>query len=404
MGQGTGRTGSSATDDDAGEIADNRCSGPLSHAMFVFPLDPRDLFDERRLQFAGWGIPSSVIQRVERRVTDNWHEGPGGWAYEWSREAAMARAGKRWLLASMLYGAARFPVVCTPLRQAALHDQVECFTRASAGFPVGFERVEVSHGDHGQVRFPVHVYRPKRRGDCPVVCVTGGVDTGKMELHRLALALAMFGRFTVVAMDMPGTGEMTVSLQPDSHQVYRSVLSGFGGQRRKAMLGVSFGGHWAAKLALLGEVDAAVNWGGPIGAVERDASVASRLPNGMTGIVANAARLPALPDVAGAAQLLKMFSLKHQGLLDRAECAPLLAVNGSHDPYIPREDVQCFDAYPSAQVWLLQGLGHCAAEASIRVVPGMIAWLRAALHGRDAWNRFALTAARWVLPARMQGN
>ncbi|WP_060262234.1 hypothetical protein [Burkholderia ubonensis] len=64
--------------------------------MFVFPLDPRDLFDERRLQFAGWGIPSSVIQRVERRVTDNWHEGPGGWAYEWSREAAMARAGKRW--------------------------------------------------------------------------------------------------------------------------------------------------------------------------------------------------------------------------------------------------------------------------------------------------------------------
>lgn len=369
--------------------------------MFVFPVSPRELFSERKQQFVGWGIPRVMIERVEQRVTDNWHDGPGGWAYEWSREAAVARDGMRWLLASMLYGAARFPVACTPLRQAALHNQTECFVRASGDFPVRFERVEIDH-DRGSVRFPVHVYAPKPRGDYPVVCLTGGVDTGKMELHRLALALAIYGRFTVVVMDMPGTGETNTALRSDSHHVYRTVLSGFAGRRKKAIVGVSFGGHWAAKLALLGEVDAAIDWGGPIGAAERDAGLVSRLPNGMTGIIANAARLPGLPDIDSTKRLLQTFSLKEQGLLDRPDCAPLLAVNGDCDPYIPRDDVQVFGAYPSARVWLLRGLGHCAAEASIRVVPGMLAWLRAVLHGQSLRNRVVLRAAEWILPARVQ--
>ncbi|RKP46940.1 alpha/beta fold hydrolase [Trinickia fusca] len=371
--------------------------------MFVFPLNPRELFDERRIQFLRWGIPRSVIERVERRVTDNWREGPAGWTYEWSQEATAAAADKRWLLASMLYAAARFPVVCTPLRHEALRKQVDCFMRASTSFPVRFERIAVRAAANGTARFPVHVYRPKREGHYPLVCLTGGVDTGKMELHRLALALALYGRFTVVAMDMPGTGETDLPLQSDCDAVYHTVLSQLGGTARKAIVGVSFGGHWAAKLALRGDVDAAINWGGPIGAARMDASHASRLPNGMTGIIANATRLPGMPDIAGTERLLQMFSLKNQGLLDRTDCAPLLAVNGDCDPYIPSGDVQVFSRYPSAQVWLLRGLGHCAAEASIRVVPGMLAWLRLAMHGDSVSSRFASKLAQCILPPRVRG-
>lgn len=156
--------------------------------MFVFALDHRELFDGRRTQFASWGIPRAVIDRVERRVTDSWHEGPGGWVYEWLREAVAAMADKGWLLAAMLHGAARVPVACTPLRQAALRKQVDCFLRASASFPTRFERIEVQGADSRIAPFPVHVYRPKRTGDYPLVCLTGGVDTGKMELRRFALA------------------------------------------------------------------------------------------------------------------------------------------------------------------------------------------------------------------------
>ncbi|RAS15792.1 alpha/beta fold hydrolase [Paraburkholderia bryophila] len=371
--------------------------------MFVFPLAPRELFNERRDQFMAWGIPRTVIGRVEPRVTDNWREGPGGWAYEWSQEAAAAAAGKQWQLAAALYGAARFPVICTPLRHDALRQQVRCFMLASIGFPTHFERVEVQATDDATTRIPIHLYRPKQRGDYPLVCLTGGVDTGKMELHRFALALARYGRFTVAAMDMPGTGETDMPLRADCDSVYRAVLTQIGGRAKKAIVGISFGGHWAAKLALQGEVDAAIDWGGPIGAARIDANRASRLPNGMTGIIANAARLPGMPDIAGTERLLQMFSLKDQGLLERSDCAPLLAVNGARDPYIPAGDVQVFHRYPSAQVWLLEGLGHCAAEAAGRVVPGMLAWLHACMHGDSARSRLALTLTQWLLPARVPG-
>ena len=62
--------------------------------MFTFPVEPRDLVPpSAAAQFrnaAGWGIPWKIIRRVQARVDDTWHEGPGGWAYEWSREAAAA--------------------------------------------------------------------------------------------------------------------------------------------------------------------------------------------------------------------------------------------------------------------------------------------------------------------------
>ncbi|WP_157633595.1 alpha/beta fold hydrolase [Burkholderia ubonensis] len=368
--------------------------------MFTFPLDPAALFEERRAQFVGWGIPAEIVARMERRIDDCWSESPGGWACEWWDEAERAAARQDWLLASLLYGAARFPVACTPLRRDALRRQVDCFMRAAPTFRAHFERVTIrsEHAEGGA--FPVHVYRPARESERPVVCLSGGVDTGKMELHRLAQILARVGRFDVVAMDMPGTGESGMCLQADSDAAYRSVLSQVAGQRKKAILGVSFGGHWAAKLALQHEVDAAVDLGGPIGAADREAGQIRHLPNGMTGIVANAMRLPALPDEQAADELLARFSLHRQGLLDQIDCAPLLAVNGADDPYIPSGDVRVFERYPAATVWPLAGLGHCAAEKIGRVVPAIIAWLYCELRTDSLGGRLALTVAERLLPRR----
>jgi esterase FrsA len=369
--------------------------------MFTFPLDPRALFAERRRQFVGWGIPASRLARIEARVTDTWSEAAGGWAREWWNEAARAEAGHHWLLASLLYGAARFPVAATPLRREALQRQVACFVRASSSFRLDFARVMV-RTPHGEP-FPVHRYRPPGDGAHPVVCLSGGVDTGKMELHRIAQLLARIGRFEVIALDMPGTGETAMPLREDSDAVYRAVLAQCAGARRKALLGISFGGHWAAKLALRGDVDAAVDLGGPVGALDRDADDAGRLPNGMSGIVANAMRLPAVPDGAALADLLARFSLRRQGWLDGAHCRPLLAVNGGDDPYIPATDTRVFARYPGAEVWLLPGLGHCAAERITRVMPAIIAWLRLALHGDHPRERAVLAAAKWLLPPRERG-
>ncbi|WP_158104713.1 MULTISPECIES: hypothetical protein [Streptomyces] len=45
-----------------------------------------------------------------------------------------------------------------------------------------------------------------------------------------------------------------------------------------AYLGLSFGGHWAVKLAVRGVVDAAVNIGGPTGADEPETPEDRRRP------------------------------------------------------------------------------------------------------------------------------
>ena len=367
--------------------------------MFTFHLSPAELFEERRRQFIAWGIPKSIVAGVEERSIDMWANMPGGWTYEWVQEAEKARSAGNWMLAASLFGAARFPCLATPARRAALDEQAHCFVKAARGFAAHFDRQVIPCDVNGEaVKVPVHVYVPKGKSDLPTVLLSGGVDTGKMELHRLALLLSLIGKLRVVAMDMPGTGETNTPLTQDAEVIYRAVLAAVRGKGKIGMFGVSFGGHWTAKLALRREVDVAVNFGGPIGVMSAQRSSVANLPNGMSAIIGNAMRLDAVPDESISNSLLSRFSLDEQGLLNRPDCARMLAVNGSADQYLPSADVEVFRRYPSAEVWLLRGLSHCAAEKIMRVTPGVITWLRKELHGASFGNRLRHRMALTLRP------
>src|SRR5262249_12244297 len=151
-----------------------------------------------------------------------------------------------------------------------------------------------------------------------VIVLSGGVDTFKVELHRLAVVLCRLVGARVAAIDMPGTGETEGPLHPSSNRVYEQVLDAVaaGENVKRGVFGISFGGHWAATLALTGRVDAAIDLGGPVGSVPLDGEYVQRLPNGMTGIVANAMGLDALPSREDTERLIADFSLRRQGLLD----------------------------------------------------------------------------------------
>ncbi|MBV8620844.1 MAG: alpha/beta hydrolase [Curvibacter sp.] len=369
--------------------------------MFTFALDPQALFAERSRQFAGWGIPWPVIRRMQARITDCWSESPGGWAREWMQEAESAERQRRFLQAALLYGAARFPCVATPLRVQALQGQMACFERATHSMPLRVERRHVALGDPNPGTMPVHLYAPRAGGERPLVLLSGGVDTGKVELHRLACLLAGLGRFRVAAIDMPGTAESGLPLTADAHRVYQGLLAALAPTGRKAVLGVSFGGHWAAKLALLGDVDAAVDLGGPTVVFESGSAFMRSLPNGMPGIIANALGLPGMPDDAEMAALMQPFSLRHQGLLTGQGGAPMLVVNGEHDQYIPQEDSTLFACHARHRVWLMRGMSHCAAEGLVRILPAVLAWLRMRLYGETPAARLASALAEAMLPARL---
>lgn len=370
--------------------------------MFIFPVDPHDLFAERSRQFAGWGIGWDIIRRVQARIDDNWREGAGGWTYEWWQEAAAAERAGQDMLAAMLYGAARFPVVATPMREQALERQVACFERAARRLPIHFERRFIASPSASEFKVPVHIYAPTDQGREPLILLTGGVDTGKMEVHRLALLLARVGRFRVAAIDMPGMGETRIPLTADADGIYRDLLSALAPTGPKAVFGISFGGHWAAKLALQGGVDAAVDLGGPV-LFDQDSAFASTLPYGMTGIIANALGLSALPAEGEIAKLVQPFSLRDQGLLE-GQGAPMLVLNGAEDQYIPRQDSLIFAHHPQNRVWLLRGMTHCAPEGVRRFLPALIAWLRFRLHGETSGARLALWLAGHLLPPRVYAN
>jgi esterase FrsA len=182
---------------------------------------------------------------------------------------------------------------------------------------------------------PTHRYRAE--DPVATLVLTGGVDTWKTELHRMAVALRRRGPLDVVVFDMPGTGECSVPLAGDAQEIYLGVVDQVRADRPVGVMGLSFGGHWAAKLALDGGVDFAVDVGGPIGASEppkvaMEARELEDMPNGMSGILAHALHLSELPTFRDAMRLLPQFSLYHAlaGSNGRL-AAPLMAINGADD-------------------------------------------------------------------------
>ena len=98
----------------------------------------------------------------------------------------------------------------------------------------------------------------------------GEIDNWKEERHSFAESFLQEG-WGCFIMDSPGSGECPVLASPDSHRVYSTALDYLSTRpevkaNRIAVVGRSFGGYWATKMAFVEHerLRAVVNWGGPI--------------------------------------------------------------------------------------------------------------------------------------------
>lgn len=188
---------------------------------------------------------------------------------------------------------------------------------------------------------PANVARP------PVVLSIGGLDGYKEFVVEQYGAGYLKAGLAYVALDMPGTGDSPIKIDVGSERVFSRVIDILQNRtdidpQRIGLQGVSWGGHWAARMAIAEpkRLKAVVNWGGPVHHYfQRDWQLKA------LGTREYLFDLFAARAAVYGAETLEQFlayglrmSLKDSGALEKPTATQLL-VNGEKDTQVPIEDL-----------------------------------------------------------------
>jgi pimeloyl-ACP methyl ester carboxylesterase len=239
----------------------------------------------------------------------------------------------------------RYPTPNHPLKRASYDRAREYFLNAARLDDPPVEAHAVPFDDRSQVHFYL-ARPPAAAAPPPVVLAWAGIDTWKEEMAGILTFLRAKG-FAVVLLDMPGTGQSPVLASTDAERQFTPVFDWLDGRDdldrdRRAVLGASFGGYWAMKLAYThrDRIRGAVNWGGGVHITftrawqERSRNASSYLMDLMAARASLFGGATFEDYVARCAEL----SLLDQGLLDQPS-APILLVNGRDDVQNSIDDI-----------------------------------------------------------------
>lgn len=296
-------------------------------------------------------------------------------------ETALARDA--WYQAYAFYFVGRFPCPNHPEKQRS-YDKALAAYRAFGELatpPIEFVSVQFQGRPGEGQSIPFYLRQPEGIERPPVIVMWGGVDAWKEEMTILTEGITRRG-FATIALDNVGTGQSPIKAGPDGERQFLPVLdwieqSARFDAGRIAIVGRSFGGHWATKLAHLypERFRAAVNWGGGVHYMfQPDWIEKSRYPDSyLMELVETRSRMLGVDSDAGYVEGFRGLSLLDQGLLDRP-CAPLLLINGKRDTQCPVRDIELLMEHGSPKsVRLFPDRGHMGFGPD--TVPEIIGWL-----------------------------
>ncbi|HWO43490.1 MAG TPA: alpha/beta hydrolase [Candidatus Eisenbacteria bacterium] len=330
------------------------------------------------------------VEAVLDRITS---KDPDLWAREWARAAApyeqaaaaheqarrYGEARDAYLQAYAYYTIARYPVPHTTAKMECFRKSLELYEKAGRYFEPPLARVEIPFGPHESI--PGYLRVPHHHRRHPVVINFGGIDSFKAESYEYDEALLAAGMATC-AVDMPGVGECPILASTSAHALFSAVID-YLEQRpefdpeRIAIMGRSFGGYWAAKMAFVeaARLRAAVVWGGGVHYffqeewLRESTNAESYL---MDHDIARC-RIFGVDSVDELARIFPRMSLKTQGWLEKPSC-PMLIVNGKNDLQTPIDDLYILLEYgtpKSARVFPGGHMGHTP-----RTLPTIVDWLK----------------------------
>jgi fermentation-respiration switch protein FrsA (DUF1100 family) len=270
-------------------------------------------------------------------------------ATEHEKQGRKKEAGDSYYLAYEYYRIGRYPVPSSAEKMNCYRGALKNFLQAGKYLDPPIERIEIPFEGKkvvGYLQVPRGAARP------PVVMHWGGVDGWKEDsrgqseaLHRLGLAT-----FTI---DMPGAGENPLlGQEPRAERTFSAAMDYLENRpdidgKRVAVMGRSFGGYWAAKLAYVEakRLKGAVNWGAGIHHTFQPewlrralTETAAQYLMGPASLLDSRAYIFRVKTLEEVLEIAPRLSLKTQELLDRPS-APLLFVNGKHDDQHPVGDI-----------------------------------------------------------------
>jgi esterase FrsA len=344
--------------------------------------------------FADSGVdPDRIVAAIRAAGPEKGPATPG-WADKISligeqafeRAEAAERAGdagqaeKAFLESSFWFFLARFPHILGPAGAAAYRRHNEAYTRAARHFEHAVERIVFTF-DGGEAPGLLRLPR-EAAGPVPLALLMGGIDVWKsdLEIHRLAERLLKRG-VAALAIDIPGTGECPV---PASAAGERPALAALAHIRsdirvdpaRIGVYGLSFGGHFAAKLAIVEpSLSAVVQNGGPIHYAFAAANLRA-LPFRTRAALGRIVQVDPVGDPTGFETKLASLSLTAQGLLPARVHAPLLSIDGARDELVPIRDLHYLEEQGVRQdAFVFADDRHCASANRSLHEPFAVEWM-----------------------------
>jgi len=317
---------------------------------------------------------------------------PELWAKEWSRVAKpyeeagakLEQAGKfqearvAYVQAYAYYATGRYPTPHTPGKLECFRKSLELYEKAGKYFDPPLERIEVPFGDK---KIPIYVRVPQD-GQKHSICINfGGIDSFKAESYEYDEGLQKAG-IASCAVDMPGVGECPIKASPTADSIFTRVINYLETRadvdpKRIAIMGRSFGGYWAAKMAHVDakRLRAAIVWGGGVHYFFQKDWLRESTNAESYLMDHNIARCR-LFGVDSFDELVKPWSelsLKDQGWLDKPSC-PMLIVNGKNDLQTPIDDLYILLEYGAPKAARVFPGGHMGQTP--QTFPTIVHWLK----------------------------
>jgi esterase FrsA len=240
------------------------------------------------------------------------------------------------------YTMGRFPAAVTPGKQASYDKALVAYLRYADLLPKKLEVVRIPFEGKEIIGY---FRKPEGDGPFPFMVQCGGLDYLKEQVADEALSYVAHG-LCVLGIDMPGTGQSPIKGDVGAERVFTRVLD-WAEQRpeidatRMFMRGVSWGGHWATRVAIA-EKDrllGAINHGGAVHHFFQPEWQLKALGTReyLLDLFAARANVFGVKTLDEFLEYGPRMSLLKDDLIDRP-CAPMLVMNGAKDSQVPIED------------------------------------------------------------------